>query len=59
MSLSMAQVPIWVGGHVPDVVEVEGEQRPQVAALELMPEASEALRPEPLEVDPLLPVNCG
>jgi hypothetical protein len=47
------------GRHVPDVVEIEGEQRSQLAALELIPEASEALRPEPLEVDPLLPVNCG
>ncbi len=45
------------GGHIPDVVEVERQQRPQVAAFELAPQPGHPVVAQAVEVHPLLPVD--
>ena len=45
------------GGHVPDVVEVEGQARPRGRCVELAPQPGHPVVAQPVEVDPLLPVD--
>ena len=47
------------GGHVADVVEVEAQQRAEVARFELAAQPRQAFSAEPVEVDALLPVDRG
>jgi hypothetical protein len=44
-------------GHVADVVEIEGEQRPEVRPLELGLEFGQALLAQARHVNAVLPVN--
>ena len=46
------------GGHVADVGEVEGQQGTELGSIEVLSEALQPIGAEPVEVDPLLPVDC-
>ena len=46
------------GGHVADVGEVEGQQSTELRGIEVLPQTLQPIGAQPVDIDPLLPVDC-
>ena len=46
------------GRHVADIGEVERQQRSEFGGVQMLPQALQPVSPQPVDIDPRLPIDC-